>query len=64
MIQVFSDAAAAPGKYVQDVFAADKGLKASAGVAAVLCGHKDMCNSVKESLAVEGVDADKVLLNF
>jgi ferredoxin-NADP reductase len=66
VLQVFSDGAADGAKYVQDVFGAAKALEGvdKAGVGAVLCGHKDMCNAVKDMLTAEGVDADKVLLNF
>lgn len=65
VIQVYSNDAADGEKYIQNVFSSDKGLDGADGVAAVLCGHKDMCNAVKEALAAEGVDvAEKVLLNF
>jgi hypothetical protein len=33
-------------------------------VGVVLCGHKDMCNAVKDIVTHAGVDAEKVLLNF
>lgn len=64
--QVYSNDSDNGTKYVQDVFKAQPGLGAAdkAGVGVVLCGHKDMCNAVKEIVAAEGVDAEKVLLNF
>jgi NAD(P)H-flavin reductase len=62
---VYSSDGAEGTKYVQDVFKSEPGLNGEkAGVGVVLCGHKDMCNAVKEFVAAEGVDADKVLLNF
>ncbi len=33
-------------------------------VAALLCGHKDMCIAVTTMLTEAGVSKDKVLLNF
>lgn len=66
VIQVFSDGADSGSKYVQEVFGSDMGLDRSdkSGVGVVLCGHKDMCNAVKELVSAQGVDAEKVLLNF
>lgn len=65
VIQVFSDGADEGNKYVQEVFSSEMGLDGNSnGVGVVLCGHKDMCNAVKELMAAHGVDADKVLLNF
>jgi hypothetical protein len=64
LLQVFSNGDGAGAKYVQDVFGSAKGLSGGEGVGVVLCGHKDMCNAVKELVAAEGVDAGKVLLNF
>lgn len=67
VIQVYSNDADNSTKYVQDVFKAQPGLGSAdkgKGVGVVLCGHKDMCNAVKEIVAAEGVEADKVLLNF
>ncbi len=69
VIQVFSDADGADGstgRYVQDAFAAEPGLDTSSsdGVGVVLCGHKEMCNAVKEIVGAAGVQPDKVLLNF
>jgi len=66
VIQVFSNDGADGTKYVQDVFKAETGLSGAdkSGVGVVLCGHKDMCNAIKEIVAAEGVGADKVLLNF
>jgi hypothetical protein len=64
---VFSNDTDSGTKYVQDVFKAQPGLGSAdkgKGVGVVLCGHKDMCNAVKEIVAAEGVEADKVLLNF
>jgi hypothetical protein len=62
VIPVHSDAGAG---YVQDAFAAAKGLGGGASsVAAVLCGQKEMCNAIKELLAAEGVAPERVLLNF
>jgi hypothetical protein len=64
LLQVFSNGDGEGAKYVQDVFSSAKGLSGGEGVGVVLCGHKDMCNAVKELVAAEGVDAGKVLLNF
>jgi NAD(P)H-flavin reductase len=66
VIQVFSDNGSDGKKYVQDVFGSNKDLDGAdkAGVGVVLCGHKDMCNAIKDLVAAEGVDAEKVLLNF
>eukprot|EP00878_Enallax_costatus_P007580 GHUV01007937.1.p1 GENE.GHUV01007937.1~~GHUV01007937.1.p1 ORF type:complete len:325 (+),score=104.05 GHUV01007937.1:809-1783(+) len=65
VIQVFSDGADEGSKYVQEVFSSGMGLNGdSNGVGVVLCGHKDMCNAVKDLVAAQGVDAGKVLLNF
>jgi hypothetical protein len=66
VIQVYSNDGADGSKYIQDVFQAQPGLDGAdkAGVGVVLCGHKDMCNAVKDIVAASGVDADKVLLNF
>lgn len=63
---MFSNGDGEGSKYVQDVFSSSRGLEAAdkSGVGVVLCGHKDMCNAVKEIVAEEGVDAGKVLLNF
>lgn len=63
---MYSNDGAEGTKYVQDVFKAQPGLGSAdkAGVGVVLCGHKDMCTAIKEIVAAEGVDADKVLLNF
>ncbi|KAF8060585.1 zinc finger CCCH domain-containing protein 40 [Scenedesmus sp. PABB004] len=58
VVQVFSNGGAGE-KYVQDVFAAAKGLGGGDGVGVVLCGQKEMCNAVKELVAAEGVEADK-----
>eukprot|EP00798_Chlamydomonas_sp_ICE-L_P018485 gene18485-24982_t len=33
-------------------------------VAVLMCGHKDMCNEVKETLTAAGVNPDAILLNF
>eukprot|EP00879_Flechtneria_rotunda_P016250 GHRR01017001.1.p3 GENE.GHRR01017001.1~~GHRR01017001.1.p3 ORF type:complete len:124 (-),score=40.00 GHRR01017001.1:467-838(-) len=65
-IQVFSNENGNGSKYVQDVFAEDMQLDSAerSGVGVLLCGHKDMCNAVKEIVAAQGVDAEKVLLNF
>lgn len=65
-LQVYSNDGANGTKYIQDVFKAEPGLSAAekSGVGVVLCGHKEMCNAVKEIVAAQGVDADKVLLNF
>jgi ferredoxin-NADP reductase len=54
----------AEGKYVQDVLAAQAALPDPGAAAVVLCGHKDMCNAVKEQLAAQGVAAERMLLNF
>lgn len=35
-----------------------------ASVAAVLCGHKDMCTAITEHLTAHGVSKDHILLNF
>lgn len=66
VIQVFSEADGVDGsgRYVQDAFAAEPGLTGSDGVGVVLCGHKEMCNAVKELVGDAGVESDKVLLNF
>jgi hypothetical protein len=63
---VYSDDGAGHSKYIQDVFRAEPGLDGAdkAGVGVVLCGHKDMCNAVKDIVTHAGVDAEKVLLNF
>lgn len=65
-MQVFSD----NGKqYVQAALEAQ--LKAGlipagseARVGVLLCGHKDMCNTVTTLLTEHGVSKDKILLNF
>lgn len=54
----------AAGGYVQDVFAKDKGISEGGATGVLLCGQKEMCNAIKELVAAEGVEADKVLLNF
>lgn len=50
--------------YVQDAFAKDDGIADYSGVAAVLCGQKDMAVAVTELLASKGVPKERVLLNF
>lgn len=42
----------------------DGGISDWAGVAAVLCGQKDMATAVKELLAAKGVPESRVLTNF
>ena len=39
-----------------------KGSESRVGV--LLCGHKDMCNSVTALLEGAGVSKDRILLNF
>jgi len=66
VIQVYSsEGADGTPKYIQDVFAAEKGINGNAGgVGVLLCGQKDMCTAVKELLAAEGVSAESILTNF
>ena len=40
------------------------GVEDWSGVAAVLCGHKEMAQAVTEFLAAKGVPKERVLLNF
>ena len=42
----------------------DDGISDWAGVAAVLCGQKDMATAVTELLASKGVPKERVLMNF
>jgi NAD(P)H-flavin reductase len=52
--------------YVQDVAARqlEEGGADWAGVAAVLCGRKEMCGAVTELLTGKGVPKENILLNF
>jgi ferredoxin-NADP reductase len=52
------------GKYIQDVLEAESAPSDPAATAALLCGHKDMCQKVTALLTGRGVPAEKVLLNF
>jgi len=60
------------GRYVQEAFAADgvalleatQGKEWPKGVIALLCGHKDMCQTITKQLVEFGVDKKDILLNF
>lgn len=65
--QVFSGETKA---YVQNVVASEldrgsllEGVQPSK-IAALLCGHKDLCSSVTEKLIEKGVSKEAILLNF
>lgn len=49
--------------YVQDVFFQD-GCEMGPGVAAILCGQKEMAEAVTETLTSSGVSKDVILTNF
>lgn len=49
--------------YVQDVFVKD-GRTVGAGVAAVLCGQKEMAEAITENLTTNGVEKEYILTNF
>ncbi|PRW56790.1 hypothetical protein C2E21_4721 [Chlorella sorokiniana] len=50
--------------YVQDAFAKDNGVSDWAGVAAVLCGQKEMAGAITELLTGKGVPKERILTNF
>lgn len=50
--------------YVQDAFAKEDGIADWSGVAAVLCGQKDMATAVTELLTGKGVAKEYILTNF
>jgi arabinosyltransferase len=61
VIPVYSDV---DKKYVQDAFAEDTRITEWSGVAAVLCGQKEMCTAVTDLLTSKGVDKQHILTNF
>jgi ferredoxin-NADP reductase len=63
-VTVFSDAGAG---YVQDAFVAAGGVAGAgggAGLAAVLCGQREMAEAVTALLAAGGVPTERILSNF
>lgn len=50
--------------YVQDAFAKEDGISDWSGVAAVLCGQKDMAIAITELLTGKGVPKERILTNF
>ncbi len=42
----------------------ENGIEDWSGVAAVLCGHKGMCEAITEVLTSKGVPKESILLNF
>lgn len=50
--------------YVQDAFAKEDGITDWSGVAAVLCGQKDMAIFLTDLLTSKGVPKERILSNF
>lgn len=50
--------------YVQDVFRTSENDVDGERTGVILCGQRDMCESVSEQMIQKGVDPNRLLLNF